>query len=274
MAKHRYRSSTPAAPKRPASFSDGAEDEVGFNNRNLLGHTVADAYAEQAAVCDAEDGLDQLIARVGGVGKGVKPRIDANLNMAEQEVYEYEAYGNHQKADNDVGVLAGCHVEHGNEYKEQDQRRAQVLFEHDNQQGHRPHDDDGNQRAHVGHAEGSQLMVEDGKHLAVLRQVCCQEDDDTDFCKLTRLNGETADRKPNARTVDFVTDNRKHGRHQQQDAGDHNGVFVAAKLVEVLYECQDEHHEHYAKEQPSNLFHSQVGRKARDEGNANARQSE
>lgn len=81
MAKHRYRSSTPAAPKRPASSAMALKDEVGFNNRNLLGHTVADAYAEQAAVCDAEDGLDQLIARVGGVGKGVKPRIDANLNI-------------------------------------------------------------------------------------------------------------------------------------------------------------------------------------------------
>ena len=223
--------------QKPRLFGDGAEDEVGFNNRNLLGHAIANAHAEQAAVCDAEDRLDQLIARVGGVGKGVKPGIDANLNMAEQEVYEYEAYGNHQKADDDVGMLASGHVEHGDEHEEQDQRRAQVLFEHDNQQGHCPHDDDGNQRAHVGHAEGPQLVVEDGKHLAVLRQVCCQEDNDTYFCKLTRLNGETTDGKPNARAVDFVTDNRKHGRHQQQDAGDHNGVFVAAKLVEVLYEC-------------------------------------
>ena len=196
-------------------FGDGAEDEVRFNNRNLLGHAVANAYAEQAAICDAEDGLNQLIARVGGVGEGVEPRIDANLNMAEQEVYEYEAYGNHQKADDDVSMLAGGNVEHGDEHEEQDQSRAQVLFEYDDQQGHCPHDDDGNQCAHVGYAEGPQLVVEDRKHLAVLRQVCRQEDDDTDFCKLTRLNGETADGKPNARTVDFVADNRKHGRHQQ-----------------------------------------------------------
>ena len=91
-------------------FGDGAEDEVGFNNRNLLGHAIADAHAEQAAVCDAEDRLDQLIARVGGIREGVEPRIDANLNMAEQEVHEHEAHGNHQKADNDVGVLPGGHV--------------------------------------------------------------------------------------------------------------------------------------------------------------------
>ena len=251
-------------------FGYGAKDEVGFNNRNLLGHAIADAHAEQAAVCDAEDRLDQLIARVGGIRKGVEPCIDANLNMAEQEVHEHEAHGNHQKADNDVGVLSGGHVEHCDEHEEQDQSRAQVLFEYDNQQGHGPHDDDGNQRTHVGYTEGPQLVIEDGKHLAVLCQVCCQEDDDTDFCKLTRLNRETTDGKPNARTVDFVTDNWKHGRHQQQDAGDHNGVFVAAKLVEILHECQDEHHEHHAKEQPSNLFHSQVRCKARDEGNANA----
>ena len=37
-------------------FGDGAEDEVGFNNRNLLGHAIADAHAEQAAIAE-EAGL-------------------------------------------------------------------------------------------------------------------------------------------------------------------------------------------------------------------------
>ena len=66
-------------------------------------------------------------------------------------------------------MLPGGHVEHGDEHEEQDQSRAQVLFEYDNQQGHGPHDDDGNQRTHVGYTEGPQLVIEDGKHLAVLR---------------------------------------------------------------------------------------------------------
>ena len=255
-------------------FGDGAEDEVGFDDRDLVGHTVADAHAEQAAVGDAEDRLHQLVARVSGVGEGVEPRINAHLHVAEQEVCRHETQCHKDKADEDVGVLARCHVQHGHKHEEQHQSRAQVLFEHDNQQCDGPHEDHGNQRAHVGHAERAHLVVEHGKHLAVLRQIGCQKYYDADLRQLARLDGEAADGKPDARTVDFVADNGQHRRHQKQDARRHDGVLVVCQLVQVLHERQNQHHEHHAQEQPAHLFHGKVGRQAGDKRDADARKRE
>ena len=67
--------------EKPRLFSDGCEDEVRFDNGDVISQAAADAYAEQTAICHREDGLYELVARVGGVSEGVEPGIDAHLYM-------------------------------------------------------------------------------------------------------------------------------------------------------------------------------------------------
>ena len=107
--------------------------------------------------------------------------------MAEQEVRRNEAEQDKAKAQEDVGVLAGCNVEHGDEHKEQHQGRAQVLLEHDDQKRNGPHDQHRHQCAQVGNGEGPQLVREVREHFAVLSQIGCQEHHDADLRQLAWL---------------------------------------------------------------------------------------
>ena len=103
-------------------LSDGCEDEVRFDDGDVVGKTTADAHAEQAAICHREDGLHELVARVGGVGEGIEPGIDAHLHVREEEKEDDCTDGDREQAYDQVELLAACHVEHGEEHEVDDER--------------------------------------------------------------------------------------------------------------------------------------------------------
>ena len=218
--------------------------------------------------------MDELVARVGGVGEGVEPRLDADLDMGEREVGADEAKRDEDQADHEVRFLAGSDVEHRQEDEEEHERAAEVLLEGDDHQRDRPHDQHRNERAGVGYADRADAVGEHREHLAVLGQVGRQEDDDADLGDLAGLEGESCDGQPDAAAVDLVADDREQRREQQDQADEHDAVFVLGEALKVLHEGEHDHHEHHAEQKPADLFHRQFRGKARDEGDADARQGE
>ena len=83
-------------------LSDTSEDEVRLYDGDLHGHAATDAHAEHAAVSHAEQGLHDLIASAVGIGEGVEPGFDTNLNVAEEEVGRYQAQAGEQHAEDHV----------------------------------------------------------------------------------------------------------------------------------------------------------------------------
>ena len=83
IAKQRYKSSRPAAPSKPVSSAIAAKIKVAFYDRNLVGHAVANANAEQAAIGYGENGLNELISVTGCILERIEPGVNTNLNVVE-----------------------------------------------------------------------------------------------------------------------------------------------------------------------------------------------
>ena len=88
----------------------------------MVGHAVANANAEQAAIGYGENGLNELISVTGCILERIEPGVNTNLNVVEQQEGSNSANGNKNKSDNEIGFLAGCHIEHGDEYEEHNER--------------------------------------------------------------------------------------------------------------------------------------------------------
>ena len=60
---------------------------------------------------------------------------------------------------------------------------------------------------------------------------------------LAWLERKAPDGKPDAATVDLVADARKQRGKKQDEADDHEGVFVVGSLIHILHEYNDRYHE-------------------------------
>ena len=89
--------------------------------------------------------------------------------MREEHVQDRGADGCGAETDDQVDLLAGCHVEHRDEQDEQDERRTEVLFKGDDGERDRPHGEQRKQRFGVGQAEAADAHGEHRYELAVLR---------------------------------------------------------------------------------------------------------
>ena len=119
--------------------------------------------------------MHQLVAGVLRVGERIEPRLHAYLHVREQKIQRHRGNACQKQAYDQVKLSSAGEIQHGDEHEEEHQRAAQVLLEHHNDNGNRPHEQQGQQRAHVGQLERSHAPREHREHFAVAGKVARQE---------------------------------------------------------------------------------------------------
>ena len=180
----------PSSAQKAGLFGDGGEDEVALHHGNQVAEALPDAGAQHAAVGQGVGGLAELVARVQGVGEGVQPGGHPDLHVGETGVEEDGGGQGKDARDDEVGLAAAGHVEHGQEDAEEHEGAAQVLLEDDHQKGQAPHEEHGQQGAEVRYSQMPDAGGEHREHSAVLGQVARQEDDEADLRHFAGLEGK------------------------------------------------------------------------------------
>ena len=261
-------------------LGDDREDEVALGDGDaalgygLTAHAPADAGAEQVAVGDGIQALHQLEAAALGLGEGVLPNGDAGLHVAHHAVKGHGRNGRKPNGHHQVELLPRGHIQHDDEHGKQHQGEAEVFLQHDDDEGERPHDDEGQKGGEARQPQRPHLPREHREHLAVGGQVGGDEEHDENLRQLAGLEAEAAEAQPQLAAAGLVADDRQHGGKQQQNAHDHERVLVIGELVQVAHDGERGDHGRDADEQPQQLIHGQIGHNTGDEGDADARQRE
>lgn len=75
-----------AAAQKAHLLADSREDKVGLDDRDVVGHAVADANTDQTAIGKREERLDDLVALTLGVLKRIDPNLETHLNVRQELV--------------------------------------------------------------------------------------------------------------------------------------------------------------------------------------------
>src|SRR5207302_1069825 len=118
-------------------------------------------------------------------------------------------------ADERVEGFARGEVQHREEDPEEQERRTDVLPEDHHQHRHAPHGDDRHEVRHRWHGKGSDPARRLRQYLAVLLEICREEDDEEQLHRLPRLDAARPDLDPDPRAVDLAADQRKERREQE-----------------------------------------------------------
>ena len=141
--------------------------------------------------------------------------------MRQELVGAHGSNGQQRKADDDVRKASRGNIEHQQKDGVEQDGRAQVAFEDNDEQAHAPHGKQRQQQAEARNLEAQDLAVGDGKQLAVLGQIACQEQDDEDLGELAGLDGEALVRA--AAGVDRLLQRRGEGGEQADRHGERLG---------------------------------------------------
>ena len=195
--------------------------------------------------------------------------METHLHVGQEVIGSYGSDRQQKKADDHVGDTAGCGIEHHQEDGVEQQRRAQVAFENNDQKADAPHQEERGEQAQARNLEAHDRVAGNREQLAVLGEVASQEQDDEDLGELAGLDGKRANANPQLGAVDFGAD--EHGQDEQQDADSAEGVFITLYEIEILDQGKRCDHERDGHEQDDQLVHGEARRQACDEGDADAR---
>ena len=258
--------------KQAHLLADGREDEVGLDDRHVVGKTAADAGAHQAAVGKRVERLHDLVARALRIRPGVEPDGDTDLDMVEEVVAEDRADCEQHERDEDEGEASCRHIEHDDKDYEEEKGAAEVALEDDDKKAESPHRKDRGKHPWLGEGQRSELARGGGEKLPVLCQVAGKEDDKQDLCDLARLEREAAEFDPELGSIVLRADD--HGQEQQDDACDAEGELVLGEIVDALHEEEDQDHGDDGEEEPDDLSCRCIRRQALHERYAYARKQE
>ena len=82
-----------AAAQKAHLLADSREDKVGLDDRDVVGHAVADANTDQTAIGKREERLDDLVALALGVLKRIEPNLETHLNVRQELVGAHGSNG-------------------------------------------------------------------------------------------------------------------------------------------------------------------------------------
>ena len=171
-------------------------------------------------------------------------------------------------ADDYIRYASGRYIEHDEEERVEEKRRAEVAFEGDDGEAYAPYDEQRGEQAQARNLEAHDVVVGDGEQLSVLGEVARKEQHDADLGELAGLDGDKAQVDPQLGAPAILAD--EDGQQQQDDADEAEGVLIALHHVEVLDHGKRRHHERDGDKQEDELVEGRIGRKARDEGDAHA----
>lgn len=160
-----------ATAQKAHLLADSREDKVGLDDGDVVGHAVANADANKAAVGQREEGLDNLVALALCILKGIGPDLETNLDVRQELVSAHGPHGQEHKADDDIREATRGNVEHQQEDGVEQQGRAQVTFEDNDEQAYAPDCEQRQQQAQTRNLKTQDLAVGDREQFAVLGQV-------------------------------------------------------------------------------------------------------
>ena len=82
-----------AAAQKAHLLADSRKDKVGLDDGDVVGHAVADANTDQAAIGKREERLDDLVALALGVLKRIDPNLETHLNVRQELVGAHSSNG-------------------------------------------------------------------------------------------------------------------------------------------------------------------------------------
>ena len=168
----------------------------------------------------------------------VEPQLHAGLDVPEEPPRDVGAEPEQRQADGDPRRALGGDVEHGDEQPEEQQRRAEVLLEDEDEEAEDPGDEDRPEVATAREGEAEHLATGEREGVAGLHEVAGEEDGQDDLGDLTGLEGERPQADPDARAVDGAADARQQRQDQQAEADDRRGEGVAPQHAVVAQEEQ------------------------------------
>ena len=115
--------------------------------------------------------------------------------------YEIGAEREHQQATDDVDEPARGEIEHRQEHAEEEQRRAEVVHQHEQRQRAADHQRERGEMLEMRQADAQHALLTAREQLALLAQVGRHEQHEPELRELARLEGEPADADPDARPV-------------------------------------------------------------------------
>ena len=171
--------------------------------------------------------------------------------MRQELVGAHGSHGQKCEADDDVREASRGNVEHQQEDGIEQHGRTQIALEDDDEQTYAPYRKERKQQTQARNFKTQDLSVGNGEQLAVLGQVAGQEQHDKDLGELAGLDGKAGDANPQLGARDRGAD--KDRQHQQDDADDAKGVFVAHDHVEVFDQRERSHHQCHRDKQDDEL---------------------
>ena len=159
--------------------------------------------------------------------------------------------------------------EHHDEHREVQERCAQILLQEQDGQGRRPRD---RQRSKVLPSREREPSGAGSEHLALVRQVRGQEDDDQDLPELRRLERQRTDRDPQSSAVDLAPQARDDRQQQHHEPRQPDRVRVRVEHPVVTHQHERQHERDEAHCQPGDLLHGKVRLQPPDDGEAERRQ--
>ncbi len=145
----------------------------------------------------------------------------------------------HQQAEQDPAGPLGGDVEHHHEQAEEQEGRAQVVLEDQDQQAEQPDHDDRAEVAAARQVQAHEPAAGQRQGVPLDHQVAGEEHRQDDLGELAGLDGEAAHPDPDL-GAEVLLPGREEGRRGEQDQGQHHrDVGVALEHPVVL---QEDHH--------------------------------
>ncbi len=170
-------------------LADRGEDEVGLRVRDQARVALAETRPPDAPGAQREHRLRQLAVPLVEHPRrvqGVQPHVHAKLDVGEGHVADVRPDREQQQPDDEVGRPAGRHPQHHHEDPEEQERRAEVLLQEQDGQGHRPGDDQRGEVLRLGQPERAEAAGRHGQEPASGVQIRGEEHDDQDLGRARR----------------------------------------------------------------------------------------
>ncbi|MBG9885632.1 hypothetical protein ABE10_03330, partial [Bacillus toyonensis] len=205
-------------------LAEAGDDVVALGQRGQLRAPLAEAGADEPAVREAEDALDQLVAAAGGVDEllreGVQPAEESSLHVAEDLGRDPDPDHDHHQADEHPARLAGGDVQHHDEHAEDQHPRTEIALRDDDAEGDHPDHHHGPELAHARPGDAQEPLADGREALAGAHEVAGEEDREADLGELAGLEGEdAADGDPDVGVRPRRLETGDERQQEQQDPG-------------------------------------------------------
>src|SRR5207249_9591619 len=197
--------------REPGLLGERIEDEVAPHDRYAVGHPAAEANANETAIREYVQPLDQLVpgAETQVFIERPKPGVDAGLHVSEELIGDDAAEDQEPESDDRVEGLPRREKKHCEKDPEEQHRRTHVLFEDHHEHRDAPHGDDGYEIRNRRHREGHEAALGMRQDLAIFLEVRGEEDHEEDLHGFPRLDAPGPDLDPDPRAVDLAPDHRE-----------------------------------------------------------------